>query len=180
LTWSRRQQCSGRQGVRREAESEGLAEKCRAVVDGESLEAFAEQRNERLGRMHEELRTDTYAPQPVKRTPIPKEGKPGEYRLLGIPTIYDRVCQQAVLNRLEPIFEPVFDEANFGYRRGRSAQDALRKTCDPCLIRSTCSWCAMASLRSVVPMHEWAGQPGAPSQNCRQPPGLPLAHGALT
>jgi retron-type reverse transcriptase len=41
--------------------------------------------------------------------------------------VYDRVCQQALLNRLEPIFEPVFDEANFGYRRGRSTQDALRK-----------------------------------------------------
>jgi RNA-directed DNA polymerase len=58
---------------------------------------------------------------------IPKVGKPGEYRMLGIPAIYDRVCQQALLNRLEPIFEPVFDEANFGYRRGRSTQDALRK-----------------------------------------------------
>jgi group II intron reverse transcriptase/maturase len=47
--------------------------------------------------------------------------------MLGIPTIYDRVCQQALLNRLEPIFEPVLDEANFGYRRGRSTKDALRK-----------------------------------------------------
>ena len=58
---------------------------------------------------------------------IPKAGKPGEFRPLGIPTIYDRVCQQALLNRLEPIFEPVFDDANFGYRRGRSTKDALRK-----------------------------------------------------
>ena len=48
-------------------------------------------------------------------------------RVLGIPTIYDRVCQQALLNRLEPIFEPVFDDANFGYRRGRSTKDALRQ-----------------------------------------------------
>ncbi len=64
---------------------------------------------------------------PVKQTRIPKAGKPGEHRMLGIPTIYDRVCQQALLNRLEPIFEPVFDEANFGYRRGRSTKDALRK-----------------------------------------------------
>jgi RNA-directed DNA polymerase len=47
--------------------------------------------------------------------------------MLGIPTIYDRVCQQALLNRLEPIFEPVFDDASFGYRRGRSTKDALRK-----------------------------------------------------
>ena len=44
-----------------------------------------------------------------------------------VPTIYDRVCQQALLNRLEPIFEPVFDEANFGYRRGLSTKDAMRK-----------------------------------------------------
>ncbi len=48
-------------------------------------------------------------------------------RALGIPTIYDRVCQQALLNRLEPIFEAVFDEASFGYRKRRSAKDALRK-----------------------------------------------------
>ena len=47
--------------------------------------------------------------------------------MLGIPAIYDRVCQQALLNRLEPIFEPVFDDASFGYRRGRSTKDALRK-----------------------------------------------------
>jgi group II intron reverse transcriptase/maturase len=46
---------------------------------------------------------------------------------LTVPTIYDRVCQQALLNRLEPIFEPLFDDANFGYRRGRSTKDALRK-----------------------------------------------------
>ncbi|MCW5982789.1 MAG: hypothetical protein KIT09_32165 [Bryobacteraceae bacterium] len=46
---------------------------------------------------------------------------------MGIPTIYDRVCQQALLNRLDPIFEPVSDEASFGYRRGRSTKDAMRK-----------------------------------------------------
>ena len=46
---------------------------------------------------------------------------------LTVPTIYDRVCQQALLNRLEPIFEPIFDDASFGYRRGRSTKDALRK-----------------------------------------------------
>jgi len=63
----------------------------------------------------------------VRQVQIPKAGKPGEFRTLGIPTIYDRVCQQALLNRLEPIFEPVFDDANFGYRRGRSTKDALRK-----------------------------------------------------
>ncbi|MGH9749958.1 MAG: group II intron reverse transcriptase/maturase [Candidatus Polarisedimenticolia bacterium] len=96
-------------------------------IDGQSMETFAEQRDEQLDRLHAELRTDAYRPLPVRQVQIPKEGKPGEHRTLGIPTIYDRVCQQALLNRLDPIFEPVFDEANFGYRRGRSTQGALRK-----------------------------------------------------
>jgi RNA-directed DNA polymerase len=96
-------------------------------VDGQSLEGFAEQLDEQLDRLHSELKQNTYRPQPVRQVQIPKPGKPGEFRRLGIPTIYDRVCQQALLNRLEPIFEPVFDEANFGYRRGRSTKDALRK-----------------------------------------------------
>ena len=52
-----------------------------------------------------ELRQDAYEPQPVRRVRIPKVGKPGEYRGLGVPTIYDRVCQQALLQRLEPTAE---------------------------------------------------------------------------
>jgi RNA-directed DNA polymerase len=96
-------------------------------VDGQSLAGFAAQVDEQLDRLQQELSDEAYRPQPVRQAPIPKAGKPGEYRMLGIPAIYDRVCQQALLNRLEPIFEPVFDDANFGYRRGRSTQDALRK-----------------------------------------------------
>ena len=96
-------------------------------VDGQSLEGFAGQLDHQLDRLHRERKDDVYRPQPVRQVQIPKAGKPGEFRTLGIPTIYDRVCQQALLNRLEPIFEPVFDEANFGYRRGRSTKDARRK-----------------------------------------------------
>ena len=96
-------------------------------IDGQSISEFAEQADEQLGRLQRELKGHSYRPQPVRQVSIPKAGKPGEYRMLGIPSIYDRVCQQALLNRLEPIFEPVFDEANFGYRRGRSTHDALRK-----------------------------------------------------
>jgi RNA-directed DNA polymerase len=96
-------------------------------IDGQSLEAFEASLEENLNRLHKELKTNTYQPQPVRQKKIPKPGKPGKFRTLGIPTIYDRVCQQALLNRLEPIFEPVFDEANFGYRKGRSPKDALRK-----------------------------------------------------
>ena len=68
-------------------------------------------REEQLDRLHEDLRDDAYRPQPVLQKRIPKAGKPGAHRELGIPTVYDRVCQQALLNRLEPIFEPVFDDA---------------------------------------------------------------------
>jgi RNA-directed DNA polymerase len=114
-------------------------------IDGQSLEEFEGQLEEQLSRLHEELREDRYQPQPVRQMKIPKAGKPGEFRMLGIPTIYDRVCQQALLNRLEPIFEPVFDEANFGYRRGRSTKDALRKVWKE--IQSGREWIVDADLK---------------------------------
>jgi hypothetical protein len=101
-------------------------------VDGQSLEAFAAQLDQQLDRLQSELKEDTDRPQPVRRVQIPKVGKPGEFRMLGVPTIYDRVCQQALLNRLEPIFEPIFDEANFGYRRGRSTKDAMGTLLQAC------------------------------------------------
>jgi retron-type reverse transcriptase len=75
-------------------------------VDGQSLDGFAAQLDQQLDRLHRELKGDVYRPQPVRQVQIRKVGKPGEFRTLGIPTIYDRVCQQALLNRLEPIFEP--------------------------------------------------------------------------
>ena len=96
-------------------------------IDGEDLDAFEVELEANLERLHRELKDGAYVPQPVLQQLIPKAGKPGQYRPLGIPTIYDRVCQQAMLNRLQPIFEPVFDEANFGYRAGRSTKDALSK-----------------------------------------------------
>jgi group II intron reverse transcriptase/maturase len=96
-------------------------------IDGVSIEMFEGNLAGNLGKLHEELKTDTYEPQPVRQKMMPKPGEPEKERELGIPRIYDRVCQQALTNRLQPIFEPVFDDANFGYRKGRSAKDALRK-----------------------------------------------------
>jgi len=114
-------------------------------IDGQSLTAFEAQLGPQLARLQRELEEDTYEPLPVRQHPIPKRDKPGEYRVLGIPAIYDRVCQQALLNRLEPIFEPVFDDASFGYRRGRSTKDALRKIWKE--IQSGSEWIVDADLR---------------------------------
>jgi RNA-directed DNA polymerase len=114
-------------------------------VDGQTLKAFGEQLDPQLNRLQSELTKETYKPQPVRQVPIPKAGKPGEFRTLGVPTIYDRVCQQALLNRLEPIFEPVFDEANYGYRRGRSTKDAMRKVWGE--IQSGREWIVDADLK---------------------------------
>src|SRR6266536_5068946 len=117
-------------------------------VDGQSLEAFEAQLEQQLDRLQRELKEDTYQPLPVRQHPIPKRDKPGEYRMLGIPAIYDRVCQQALLNRLEPIFEPLFDDASFGYRRGRSTKDALRKVWKE--IDSGREWIVDADLRDFL------------------------------
>ena len=92
-------------------------------VDGQSLEVFGAQLDQQSDRLHRELKEDSYQPLAARQHRIPKRDKPGEYRMLGIPSIYDRVCQRALLNRLEPIFEPIFDDASFGYRRAKKARN---------------------------------------------------------
>jgi len=96
-------------------------------VDGQSIGEFEIDVTQHLDRLYNELKSGKYNPKPVLQHLIPKAGQAGKMRALGIPTIYDRVCQQAILNRLEGIFEPLFDDASFGYRQGRSTKDALRK-----------------------------------------------------
>lgn len=114
-------------------------------IDGIGIPAFGETVTEELTRLHQELKTSEYKPMPVRRVSIPKRGKPKEKRPLGIPAIRDRVCQQALKNRLEPIFEPGFSDCSYGYRPGRSAHDAMRKIYRE--IMAGCEWVVDADLR---------------------------------
>src|SRR5260370_17090587 len=69
-------------------------------VDGKNLEQFAVELDQQLDQLHIELKGGTYQPQPVRQVQIPKVGKPGEYRMLGVPTISTRASQQALLTPL--------------------------------------------------------------------------------
>jgi RNA-directed DNA polymerase len=95
-------------------------------VDGVTIARFEKDRDRYLDVLHRQLKEGRYRPRPVRRVEIDKPGTTKK-RPLGIPTIMDRVCQQALVQVLEPIFEPTFREESFGYRPGRSAHMAMRR-----------------------------------------------------
>lgn len=79
-----------------------------------------------LGKLEEELLSNSYKPEAVKGVKIRKPA--GGYRQLGIPTVIDRLVQQSILQLLTPIYESIFSQHSFGFRPGRSAHDALRQS----------------------------------------------------
>ena len=97
-----------------------------AGVDRVSIKKFEEHLDENIEMILNELRTKTYKPSPVRRKYIPK--KNGKLRPLGIPTIKDRIIQQALVNKLEPFFEEnVFHDNSCGFRPNRDVKLAIKK-----------------------------------------------------
>ena len=94
-------------------------------VDGMTIEEAFQWLKEHNHELTERIRKGHYTPSPVRRVEIPKPD--GGVRKLGIPTVIDRIIQQAMSQQLIPIYEPKFSEGSFGYRPGRSAKGAVQR-----------------------------------------------------
>ncbi|RIV18365.1 group II intron reverse transcriptase/maturase [Alicyclobacillaceae bacterium I2511] len=101
-----------------------------AGVDGESLESFEANLKNNLFKIWNRMSSGSYFPPPVKAVEIPK--KSGGSRILGVPTVADRVAQMVVKTYFEPRVEPYFHPDSYGYRPGKSAMDALAVTRKRC------------------------------------------------
>ena len=92
-------------------------------IDGTTRDSFLKQRGEQIAALVETLKTKTYEPQPVRRVYIPKSN--GKMRPLGIPTLRDRIVQEALRAMLDPIYESDFQHHSYGFRKGRCTMDAI-------------------------------------------------------
>jgi RNA-directed DNA polymerase len=94
-------------------------------IDGMPIEDFPAYARTHWPTIRQALLDGRYCPQPVRRVMIPKPD--GGERALGIPTVIDRLIQQAIAQVMTPIFDPTFSDSSFGFRPGRSAHGALRQ-----------------------------------------------------
>ena len=104
-------------------------------VDGMGVDELLPYLKDNKDSLIQSIRDGKYRPNPVRRVEIPKQEK-GKVRKLGIPTVVDRVIQQAVTQVLTPIFEKQFSDNSYGFRPKRSAHDAMRK----CLENADCGY----------------------------------------
>lgn len=117
--------------VVREAYEKVRANQGAAGVDGESIEEFEKNLKGNLYKLWNRMSSGTYFPPPVRAVEIPKAGGKG-VRVLGVPTVSDRIAQTVVRSYLEPKVEPLFHPDSYGYRPGRSALDAVATCRERC------------------------------------------------
>jgi RNA-directed DNA polymerase len=125
-----------------------------AGSDQQSVQGFERDLERNLKQLHEELRTGSYRPRPIRRQYIQKAGS-SEKRALGIPAVRDRVVQRALQMVIEPIFERQFTPHSYGFRPGRGCKDALREV--KRLLDSGYSWVVDADLKSYFDSIPHAG-----------------------
>jgi RNA-directed DNA polymerase len=97
-------------------------------IDGMTVDELPGWLREHWSGVREQLLAGTYEPKPTRRVMIPKRG--GGERMLGIPTVVDRLIQQAILQVLQPLIDPTFSDHSYGFRPGRSAHGAVRQMRD--------------------------------------------------
>jgi len=115
-----------------------------AGIDNQRVSQVAAHREQTIQKLEQELRTNQYRPQAVKRVWIPKPGSQ-EKRPLGVPTVRDRIVQRAVLQVIEPIYERAFASQSYGFRPGKGCKDALRRVDE--LLKSGYHWVVDADLK---------------------------------
>ena len=101
------------------------ANKGASGIDGITIEEIDDYLKENWVNIREKIRKRKYKPKPVRRVEIPKPD--GGVRNLGVPTVVDRIIEQAIVQRVTPIVEPHFSEYSYGFRPNRRAQQAMLK-----------------------------------------------------
>ncbi len=123
-----------------------------AGADGVTIEQFEEDLSGNLYRLWNRMSSGSYFPGPVRAVEIPKQGKKVGVRVLGIPSVVDRVAQAAAAMALVPSVEPVFHEDSYGYRPGRSPVDAVAVCRERCFRKD---WVVDLDIRSFFDSVSW-------------------------
>ena len=121
-----------------------------AGIDGESIEMFEADLSRNLHKLWNRMASGSYFPPPVKQVEIPK--KQGGVRILGVPTVADRIAQQVVKARIEGELEELFHQDSYGYRRNKSAADAVAVTRQRCW---KYDWCVEFDIRRAFDELDW-------------------------
>ena len=123
-------------------------------IDGVSLEEYGSALKENIHKLCENMKKFSYRPQAVRRVGIPKAN--GKIRMLGIPTVEDKIVQRAIAGILEAIYEPAFLDISYGFRPKRSCHDALEKL-DKAIATQPTSYIIDADIKGFFDnvKHEW-------------------------